>query len=110
MEVERLTAFEHSTSQLELTTLSSDDRFSIGFSIAFFDSTFRFFAANRVPEFEGATRRFLPAELLTGVTGDGVLHGLNGRHAATIRTRTYQQKLATVFELEPHKYEREALN
>jgi len=44
-----------------------------------------FLAAHRAPELEGGTRRFLLPELPTGVTGDGAVLGLNGKHAATSR-------------------------
>ena len=83
----QLTEFELSASQLELTTLSSDG-FSAVFSGAFFNSTFVFLAAHRAPEFDGGTRRFLLPELPTGVTGEGVAQGLNGKHAATSRNMT----------------------
>jgi len=81
-------ALEHSTSQVELTTLSSK-AFSIHFSEVFFKSILVLFGAHRAPEFEGVTRLFLPPELLMGVTG--AVQGLNGKHAATAKTSILSQ-------------------
>jgi len=84
-------ALEHSTSQVELTTLSSK-AFSIDFSEVFFKSILVLFGAHRAPEFAGVTRLFLPPELLMGVTGaTGAVQGLNGKHAATAKTSILSQ-------------------
>jgi len=71
----------------------SSDALSVDFSGAFFNSSFVVLAAYRAPEFEGTTRRFLLAELPTGVTGDGVVQGLNGKYAVTIRNINIKQHL-----------------